>query len=138
MDKRQAEDILELNGRYTATDLRKAYIRALKEYHPDKHPIGSAEYDDATRLTQDVNVAKDLLQVFFDGGAQFLVSEPIEASNHGAAGYQSSRGSEFSQNAEARPTSHTGESTSWIDDNPDTYNFAQSYASVMSRMSGWE
>lgn len=113
MDKREAEDILELQGCYSATDLRKAYFHALKQYHPDKHPAGSKEYDDATRLTQDVNVAKDLLQRLFDEGAETLVSEPVARTGHAA--------------------SCVSCDASWIDRNPSAYNFGQALNSVLAR-----
>lgn len=115
MDKREAEDTLELQGRYSATDLRKAYFRALKQYHPDKHPVGSKEYDDATRLTQDVNAAKDLLQKLFDEGAETLVSEPVAQSG--------------------QASSYSSGDASWIDRNPNTFNFAQALESVLTRRS---
>ena len=65
MDKTKAEEILGLTGQYTATDLRNAYAKCAKDYHPDAQGLNEAAKEIAQDYMTEINVAHTYLRKKF-------------------------------------------------------------------------
>jgi DnaJ-domain-containing protein 1 len=59
LERRKWYRTLELEPGATADDVRKAYRRLLKQYHPDRHTSDPAKYAAATELTRRLTAAYD-------------------------------------------------------------------------------
>ena len=59
---------LELQFGAPPEEIRRAHRRLLRRYHPDKHASNPAKQADATRLSQELTRARDLLLLAWESG----------------------------------------------------------------------
>lgn len=97
MDKRTAEQILELKGVYTVTDLRRQFYRLAKEFHPDSQGGNEAAKAVADEYMKEINEAHTYLRDLFSGGVESLVAEAPK-SNQNAESGQGFRQQQAAQN----------------------------------------
>lgn len=97
MSKEAAEEILRLPRRYTKRDLRRAYTKLARRYHPD----GAAKYgydeQTAQRLMVEANKANDTLKPLFDGRPNAVIERGWGTVSSGVAAGQAASGSNFYQ-----------------------------------------
>lgn len=76
-DKYRYERLLKLTGDYTIKDLRKAYKRAAKSYHPDIAQFRGISAEDAEENMKRVNKAYSELSVLFERwpNPEFIASD---------------------------------------------------------------
>lgn len=68
MNAEKAKEILEISGELDALSLKKAYLKQIRQYHPDTyHAVGLGEQD-ANDLTVDINEAYQYLQDWLKRG----------------------------------------------------------------------
>ncbi len=91
MSKIEAEELLELPGRYTAAELRRAYAHQLQEYHPDVAARNGHSEEEAAARTSDVNVAYSVLKDLFDGDRE-VITRGLWESTPGGSGIESGFG----------------------------------------------
>ena len=87
MTKRRAEEVLELTGTYTKGDLRKAFAKQARFYHPDVARQHGIDEENANELMGEVNAAFKYLSEFFkDDPNAKVTASPADENDYAASG----------------------------------------------------
>lgn len=87
MTKRRAEEVLELTGTYTKGDLRKAFAKQARFYHPDVARQHGIDEENANELMGEVNAAFKYLSEFFkDDPNAKVTASPADEDDYAASG----------------------------------------------------
>ena len=87
MTKRRAEEVLELTGAYTKGDLRKAFAKQARFYHPDVARQHGIDEENANELMGEVNAAFKYLSEFFkDDPNAKVTASPADEDDYAASG----------------------------------------------------
>lgn len=78
--KKRAEEVLELTSDYTKTDLKRAFARQARYYHPDVAKQNGIDEENATDLMIEVNAAFKCLSALFKDDPKAVITPT--ASDH--------------------------------------------------------
>lgn len=72
--KKRAEEVLELTSDYTKTDLKRAFARQARYYHPDVAKQNGIDEENATDLMIEVNAAFKCLSALFKDDPKAVIT----------------------------------------------------------------
>ena len=83
MTKKRAEEVLELTGEYTKSDLRKAFANQARHYHPDVASQHGIDEENANDLMTEVNAAFKYLSDFFKDDPRATIRASVSDDDYG-------------------------------------------------------
>lgn len=83
MTKKRAEEVLELTGEYTKSDLRKAFANQARCYHPDVASQHGIDEENANDLMTEVNAAFKYLSDFFKDDPRATIRASVSDDDYG-------------------------------------------------------
>lgn len=86
MSKEAAEEILGLPSRYTKADLRRAYTKLARRYHPDAAAKQHLDPAMAQRLMVEANQANDVLKRQFDRRPRAVIERGVSSADVSGTG----------------------------------------------------
>lgn len=131
MTKRRAEEVLELTGTYTKGDLRKAFAKQARFYHPDVARQHGIDEENANELMGEVNAAFKYLSEFFkDDPNAKVTASPADEDDYASDAYDGAYDDGYDSDVEYSNASYSTGSSRGASGN--AYNSASSRANASS------